>query len=101
MLGFIYNVLDWSYRRLVTITTILFWAILLVLAILGFILSEIIIPVLIIFWITWIGFLWWTKRKTETGVKWTLKSSWQQFKDWRYGRKKRHEVEEREEYVGI
>jgi hypothetical protein len=104
LFGFLYNVSSWGYRRLVTITTILYivlaWVITSTLVILGFIGAEIVLPLITVFLLgLWI-FLLFMRRKTGDLEKWTVGGMIQLWKDWRYGRKVRKDKELTTQYEG-
>lgn len=100
MLSFLYKIGDYSYRRLVTLVTVLYTLFLILLAILGFLLSQIVIPILIAGWLIFVAITLYSKRKSEATVKWSLRTMWQQFKDWRYGRRTRSRLRDKQEYEG-
>lgn len=91
MIGFLYNLGSWSYRRVVTVVTISWWILVLLLAIGGFVFSEILIPLAVIVWLSSVMIAYWSKRRVTGGVKWSLNLVWQQLKDWRIGRQLRKE----------
>lgn len=93
---FVYNILDWSYRRFVTIFTLVVFIGVLILAILGFLLSEIILPILVVIYGVILIIMWWSKRKTGETIDWSLRNIWQQFKDWQFARRHRKEKERKE-----
>ncbi len=94
---FVYNILDWSYKRLVTAFTVLSIIAVIILMILGFLIEILILPIIVAIYGIIIGIMWWSKRKTGEKIDWTLRNLIQQFRDWRFARKIR-KAEERKKY---
>lgn len=93
---FIYNILDWSYRRAVMVFTVLSIISVIILMILGFLLEILILPFIVAIYGIIISIMWWSKRKTGEGIDWTLRNLIQQFRDWRFARRVRKEKERKE-----
>ncbi|MHA2274185.1 MAG: DUF2244 domain-containing protein [Candidatus Kariarchaeaceae archaeon] len=100
MIDFIYNFLDWSWRRLVAIYTFVGIVFVLILAFFGFLVSQIVLPFLLGVGAVIYIVLYWSRRQAEDKAKWTLRTAWQQVKDWNYGRKQRKELKQKREYEG-
>jgi len=74
-------ILSRSYRVVVGTLTIL-WMI-------GVLLNPILTVILSGIWTLSVAIITFSWKKTKGTAKWTLKTLWQQFKDWREGRRRR------------
>jgi uncharacterized membrane protein len=97
---FVYNVLDYSWRRLVALYTFLGIVFVLILALFGFLVSQIVLPFLLGVGAVIYIILYWSRRQAEDKTRWTLRTAWQQVKHWNYGRKTKARTKEKREYEG-